>query len=218
MNRRIAFYGGTFDPVHVGHTDVARAVIHQFGLDEFVFVPAFHAPHKKRSMPTSAYHRFTMLCEASDAIEKTTVSTIEVEAPERPYTIETIGRIKTLFPDDRIFVVIGADSWEEITTWRDWERVLTSVDVVVMTRPGYDVATGHVTEIVRNRIVDLRGQKNPELDLIVQAVYFTDVVNTDISATRIRESVRAGKDDWRKHVDPDVARHLLKYDLYGRSS
>ncbi len=216
MNRRIAFYGGTFDPVHSGHMDIARAVIGQFGLDEFVFVPAFHAPHKKRRKPTSAFHRFAMLCEASDAIDQTSVSTLEVEAPDRPYTIETIAQIKLSFPDDIVFLVIGADSWEEITTWREWESVLSSIDVIVMTRPGYDVGTDHVTEEIRERIVDIRGQKKPGFGLNRKHIYVTDLVNKDISSTEIRASIRAGNDDWRSKVSPDVALHIMKYDLYGK--
>ena len=60
--KRIAFYGGSFDPVHRGHLAVANALLDQFELDEFVFIPAFHAPHKLRTEPTSAYDRFAMLC------------------------------------------------------------------------------------------------------------------------------------------------------------
>lgn len=212
MGRKIAFYGGTFDPVHIGHMDVASGVTLRFELDEFVFLPAFHAPHKKRRAPTSAFHRFAMLCEASDSLPSTRVSTLEVEQPETPFTIETIGRIKEAMPDDRIFKVIGADSWEEITTWRRWEDVLTAVDIVVVTRPGYEIGTDHVTEKIRQRIVDLRDSEEPVRD--TRFIYFTDAAYTDISATGIRKMIREANRDWRALVHPDVAAHIEKYGLY----
>ena len=214
MQRRIAFYGGTFDPVHRGHMDVAAGVSRLFRLDDFVFVPAFHAPHKKRSRPTSAFHRFAMLCEASDAIEGTRVSTVEVERPEKPYTIETIERLRTRYPEERIFIVIGADSWEEITTWRSWERVLTEVDVIVVTRPGYEMGVEHVTGEIRDRMVDLRGSVSIATIPNECSVFITDAAFTDISATAIREMIRSGSKEWRKLVDGSVAEHIDKYALY----
>ncbi|MDH3494598.1 MAG: nicotinate-nucleotide adenylyltransferase [Acidobacteriota bacterium] len=214
MKKRIAFYGGTFDPVHRGHMDVALGVTAQFGLEEFVFVPAFHAPHKKRQKPTSAFHRFAMLCEASDAISGTSVSTIEVEQPETPFTIETIGRLKAEYPHHRIFFVIGADSWAEITTWREWERVLTEVDVIVVTRPGYDLGFEHVTAEIRDRIVDLRGSSRIESIPNKCSIFITDAAYTDISATDIREMIRSGVNEWRKLVAAGVSEHIDKYSLY----
>ena len=211
--KRIAFYGGTFDPVHKGHMDVAAGVTRVFGLDDFVFVPAFHAPHKTRTKPTSAFHRFAMLCEASDAIHGTQVSTIEVEQPEKPYTIETLGRLCEIYPDDRIFFVIGADSWEEITTWREWEEVLTTVDIIVVTRPGYELSTSHVTKEIRERITDLQEPRQRITE--ETGIYFTDAVYTDISASGIRAMIRDGDQAWRKLVHPQVEEHIDKYDLYG---
>jgi len=214
MARNIAFYGGTFDPVHRGHMDVAAGVIRQFGLDDFVFVPAFHAPHKKRSRPTSAFHRFAMLCEASDALTDTSVSTLEVEQPETPFTIETIGRIKELHPSDRVFLVIGADSWEEIATWRKWEDVLTAVDIIVVTRPGYKITAEHVTREIRERIVDLRNRKSDGTIPGTRSIFITDAAYTNISATEIRRMIRSGEPEWRELVDESVVEHIEKYALY----
>src|SRR5438552_1620921 len=84
--RRIAFYGGSFDPVHLGHLTVARALITQFELDQFVFIPAFHAPHKIRTKPTSAYDRYAMLCLETQNDQEITISKMEIEMPERPFS------------------------------------------------------------------------------------------------------------------------------------
>jgi nicotinate-nucleotide adenylyltransferase len=154
--KKIAFYGGSFDPVHDGHLTIARKLIDLFALDEFVFVPAFHAPHKKDKKPTSAFHRFAMLCLATNDLRRIEVSKIELDAPEKPYTFETLTKLKDELTNAVIFFVMGADSWIEITTWREWEKVLTLTNVIVVTRPGYDIGFSHVTEEIRVRIVDLR--------------------------------------------------------------
>ncbi len=159
--KRIAFYGGSFDPVHNGHVAIAERLLDLFELDEFVFIPAFHAPHKKRKKPTSPFHRFAMLCLATEDNARIKVSKIELDVPERPYTVETLATLKERLPDTEIFFVMGADSWADITTWREWEKVLTLTDQIVVTRPGYEIHFDHVTDDVRNRIVDLRDKSEP---------------------------------------------------------
>src|SRR6478672_12924604 len=98
--RRIAFYGGTFDPPHIGHLAIAETLLKTFSLDEFVFVPAYHAPHKTRTTPTSPYDRFAMLCMATADMPNVSVSRIEIELPERPFTVETLARLKEIYPED----------------------------------------------------------------------------------------------------------------------
>ena len=85
--KKIAFYGGSFDPLHNAHIAIARALLVQFKLDQFIFVPAFHAPHKLRSKPTSAYDRYAMLCVATQAEPKISVSRMELEMPDLPYSV-----------------------------------------------------------------------------------------------------------------------------------
>ncbi|MGH9903457.1 MAG: nicotinate-nucleotide adenylyltransferase, partial [Pyrinomonadaceae bacterium] len=156
--KRIALYGGTFDPVHAGHMAVARNVSELFALDEVLFVPAHVAPHKRSAVVSSPFHRHAMLALATQHEARFKVSTLEIDAPERPYTVDTLSRFReTLGGAARLFFVMGADSWEEITTWRDWERVLSLTDHIVVTRPGYELSASHVTPAVRARIVDLRG-------------------------------------------------------------
>jgi nicotinate-nucleotide adenylyltransferase len=121
--RRIAVYGGTFDPVHVGHAAVARSLLELFGLDELLFVPAFVAPHKRDRRVSPAFDRHAMLALATQGERRLRVSTVELSAPERPYTVETLTRFREGFGETaRLFFVMGADSWEEITTWREWRR------------------------------------------------------------------------------------------------
>lgn len=210
--KRIAFYGGSFDPLHNGHLTIARKLTEIFELDEFVFIPAFHAPHKKDKNPTSAFHRYAMLCLATDDAPKIKVSKIELEAPERPYTFETLSKLKKNLTDTQIFFVMGADSWQEITTWREWETVLTTVNIIVVTRPDYEIGFSHITDEIKERIIDLRNSERQ--DHKGQKIYITDAVQLDISATEIRQTIKDKKSGWQKVVPNAVAKHIEKYALY----
>lgn len=211
--KRLGFYGGSFDPPHRGHLAIARAVSELFRLDEFVFIPAFHAPHKVRLRPTPASDRFAMLCLATNDDPKITVSRREIEAPERPYSVQTLTRLNDELPDDDLYFVIGADSWMDITTWREWERVLTLANIVVVTRPGVEIGFDHVTDAIRTRIVDIRGSDTvPEHH--DRKIYFTDAVQVDASATEIRRLVREGGISWKSEVPPEVAKYIEKYQIY----
>lgn len=212
--RRVAFYGGSFDPVHKGHLEIAKRLIGAFKLDEFVFIPAFHAPHKKQMKPTSPYDRYAMLALATSDFEKIKVSKIELENPKEPYTIQTLTRLKKQLPSAHIFFVMGADSWQEITTWRDWQQVLSLVSIIVVTRPGYNITFEHVTETIRDRIFDFRGQNKIDIEDPKQRIYITDAVYVDASATRIREMVKANDPSWQSFVPAIVADYIVKYGLY----
>jgi nicotinate-nucleotide adenylyltransferase len=222
MSKRIALYGGTFDPVHTGHVAVAHGLSKIFALDEVLFIPAHVAPHKQGKTVTPGLHRYAMLALATQSEPGFRVSTIELDAPERPYTVDTLSQMRRNLGDEaQIFFLMGADSWMEITTWREWEKLLWLVNHIVVTRPGYELSAEHVTPEIRARVVDLRGQSKDEAAAGCagseshQRIFVTDAVNLDISATRIRDAVRAGSEaDWLKHVEPSVADYIRKYGLY----
>ncbi len=222
--KRIAFYGGSFDPLHNGHLAIARALSKQFLLDEFVFVPAFHAPHKLGKKVSSAFHRFAMLALATNDAPKIEVSKMELELPERPYTVETLTKLLNELPDAQIFFVMGADSWIEITTWREWEKVLTLVNIIVVTRPNYEIGFAHVTDEIQARIVDLRGdfpakeqrreENKSQIPNLQSQIFITDAVQIDVSATEIRQKIKENATDWRADVSNEVAKYIEKYELY----
>ncbi|HEV7859246.1 MAG TPA: nicotinate-nucleotide adenylyltransferase [Pyrinomonadaceae bacterium] len=219
--KRIALYGGTFDPVHVGHLAVARSLLKLFALDEVLFIPAHIAPHKRESNVTPGWHRYAMLALATQGEAGLRISTVELDAPEKPYTVETLSRLATEQGQEaRLFFVMGADSWSEIMTWREWERVLMLTDHIVVTRPGYELETSHVTHAIRERLLDLRGMEQGELARAIDEsegarIYVTDAVLMDVSATGIRRAVREGRDaEWLALVPPPVAEYMKKYMLY----
>lgn len=214
--RRFAFYGGSFDPVHNGHMTIAKTLVKLFRLDEFVFIPAFHAPHKSGLKPTPAFHRYAMLALATNSLSDISVSPMEIELPGRPFTVETLTRLLNEFDAAEIFFVMGADSWNDILTWREWEKVLTMTNHIVVTRPGYPIETEHVTPEIRERIVDLRGLTNEPAfdDSQALKIYLTDAVSVDISATAIRRGIRSGDDAISGNVPAEVAKYLEKYHIY----
>src|ERR1041385_8063338 len=192
-SRSAAIYGGTFDPVHNGHLKVARRVQKLFGLDEVIFVPACVPPHKRGAGITSAFHRFAMLALATERDERLRVSTIELDQPDRPYAVDTVARMhERLGNDCRLFFVIGADSWLEIMSWHEWQKLLTMCDHIVVTRPGYELNLNAIA-----RVVDLRGKGEDEVQTAIaestsSRVFVTDAVFEDISATAIRAANRNG--------------------------
>ena len=223
--KKIAFYGGSFDPPHRGHLTIARKLSEMFALDEFVFVPAFHAPHKKDKSPTLAFHRYAMLALVTQNEARCMVSTIELEVPAKPYTVDTLLKLKEQLPGAEIFFVMGADSWEEIDTWREWETVLTLTNIIVVTRPHYEINFSHISERIIKRIVDLRENKQlritnydlreTEDEIILDShIYITDAVNLDVSSTKIRQQIQADLREWRELVPHEVAKYIEKYDIY----
>lgn len=213
--KRIAFYGGTFDPVHCGHLTVAKRLVDLFELNRFFFLPAFHAPHKQDTKPTSGYHRFAMLCLATRNEAKIGVSTIELDLAEKRYSIDTLSQLKQDFEGDEIFFVMGADSWQEIRTWKEWERMLRLTNHIVVSRPGYEIGFNHVTEEIQERIIDLRMGASVLKAASGNHIYITDSVSIDISATEIRNDI--GEDDVLDRDDDvpaEVAKYIEKYELY----
>jgi nicotinate-nucleotide adenylyltransferase len=219
--QRIALYGGTFDPVHAGHMAVARRLLDLFALDRVLFIPAHVAPHKRRTAVTPGLHRYAMLALATQDEERFHLSTVELDAPERPFTIDTLQRLRQeAEAATRFFFVMGADSWEEITSWREWERLLTLTDHIVVARPGYELGAAHVTAAIRDRIVDARGARmngftRPGGDEEGTKIYFTDAVQMNISSTQIRAAVRNGQmASVISELPPPVAGYIEKYGLY----
>ena len=197
---RVGIFGGSFDPVHLGHLEVARRVSELFEIEQVIFIPAQLAPHKTGRPVTKPIHRYAMLALATQEDPRLLISTFELDAPDRRYTVDTVAEFQRLLGEDvELFFIMGADSWSEIKTWRDWERLLKMTNHIVVTRPGYEVPAAP-----------------PELK---ERIFFTDAVMMDISATNIRRLASQGRHSELEQIVPGtVADYIKKYRIYRDSN
>lgn len=214
QRRRIAIYGGTFDPVHLGHLAIARRVTQIFHISQLLFMPARVAPHKFDQPVLSGFHRYAMLALATQNDAELCVSRFELDGPERQYTVDTLNYYRNRFGDNvDLFFVMGADSWAEITSWREWQRLVKLANLIVVTRPGVDVVAGEAAS--RAKVVDLRGSSSEVSLSDTPQVWITNAVMLDVSATQVRETAARGDhENLAKLVPTEVGNYIRKYDLY----
>jgi len=134
---RVAIFGGTFDPVHSAHLEIAREALDYFHLDQVLFVPAAHPPHKSAHKHTPYEHRYKMVELACSGEPRFQPSRVE-EGNERSYSIHTIERLKSQRPQDDWCFLIGSDAFADIRTWYRWEDVVRAIHFLVVSRPGHN--------------------------------------------------------------------------------
>jgi nicotinate-nucleotide adenylyltransferase len=186
---RLALFGGTFDPVHNAHLEIARAAVRQFRLGRVLFIPAGLPPHKSKAHAAYA-DRLRMLelaCASEPAFE---VSRLE-EGEQRSYSMDTVERVRGLLSEgDELFFLIGADAFAEIETWRRWQELLRSVAFIVVSRPGHTYRVPEGARICRLEQVEL-----------------------PVSSTVIRGELARGRT--AVPVPPAVLDYILHRKLYG---
>jgi nicotinate-nucleotide adenylyltransferase len=192
----LAIFGGTFDPIHNAHLDVARAARRECFLDRILFVPAGEPPHKPGQKTADYEHRYEMVRLASS--DHPSFEPSRLEEPGRDqgqsYAIFTIHRVAAqLTRHDRLFFLIGADAFREVTSWYHWRRVVKEVEFIVVNRPGFAVDEALVPEGAR--------------------IHVLRSVNSPLSSTEIRRRLEAGQ-SIRGLVPPAVARYISKHQLY----
>lgn len=137
---RLGLFGGTFDPIHLGHLILAEHSREACGLDRVWFVVAGAPPHKPGER-TSVAHRLEMARIAVAGHPAFAVSEIEAHRPGPHYSVETLETVHAQQPDDELFFLIGADSLTDLPHWREPDRIAQLATVVVVNRPGIDAAT-----------------------------------------------------------------------------
>ena len=220
---RTAIFGGTFDPIHSAHLEMARRAADQYGLDRVLFIPAGNPPHKHAE--TSFEHRYRMVELACTADPRFLPSRLE-DGTGKSYSIDTIERVKaantgtaagatapnaTLAPNPApsaapnpalapnpavniaLFFIIGSDAFAEIQTWRRWKDVIRAVEFIVVARPGHEIAAPPGARVHRLESVEL-----------------------PVSSSDIRDALARGESP--PDLPPTIADYIRKHRLYGSAS
>ena len=198
---RAAVFGGTFNPVHLGHLSIAREIKEHFSLDRVFVVPSAVPPHKNMKGIAEASQRVAMLHLCFDAMEGFEVSDVEMKRSGPSYTIDTVKEFLSRLPKGaELFLVMGMDAFLEIDTWKSYGQLLKLLPLIVMTRPGTSfpdeterpVAETYLKNNISTRYGYCREQgcfthpNNREIHII-------DVTPVNISSTEIRNLVKKKK-------------------------
>jgi nicotinate-nucleotide adenylyltransferase len=203
---RIAILGGTFDPIHNGHLAAAVSVSSAFRTDQVHLVPAYSAPHKQNHESTSAFHRFAMVALAISPFEGFRVSTMEVDAMEKRYTVDTLERMRAENPDSELLFVLGTDMYRDFETWKNYRALFTLAHLAVVHRPGFAFRE----DLAPHRV--LREGEQVTLP-VTPGVFYLPFVEQPVSSTAIRESCQRGGDASR-WVPPVVWNYIERHKLY----
>jgi len=209
-------FGGTFDPIHIGHLRCAEEMMELFDLNRIIFVPASRPPHKINAAITPFYHREQMIRLAIEGNPTFSFSDVENRRTGTSYSVETVEYLldKYRLENLELYFILGQDAFHAIRTWKDWERLLLLCHFTVMTRPGY-VNQGLEAilspEFASRFTYDegLKGYRGPT----GQAIYFREVTFLDIASSNIRKRAREGKTI--NYLVTDAVRHyIVKNGLY----
>lgn len=134
--KRVGIFGGSFDPVHLGHLLVARAAREEMKLDRLIFVPANRSPFKQESPPAPDALRLRMLRLALAGVEWSCVSDVELKRGGVSYSVDTVRTLSDQFPGAQLFLLIGEDNVNSLSAWREAGTLLNLVEFLVIPRPG----------------------------------------------------------------------------------
>jgi nicotinate-nucleotide adenylyltransferase len=214
--RRVGIFGGTFNPIHLGHLRSAEEVREAQHLDRVLFVPSATPPHKPRYGLVSAEHRLAMVRLAIAGNPYFEVSTIEIDRPGRSYSVDTLRALRAEMPGVSFVFIMGLDAFREIDTWKEYERVFELADLVVTSRPplGEPDLRRALPVAVRARVCYPDKQLEHRRE---NRIIFQPVSDLNISASAIRQRCRRGL-SIRYLVPAAVERYITRHGLYaGRS-
>lgn len=206
---RQGLLGGTFDPIHFGHLDVADAARQALGLDQVILVPARVPPHRRPPI-ASAAHRFAMAVLAVQDRSALLVSDLEMAAEGPSFTASTLDQLSARGVDTRsLFFITGADAFREIRTWRQFPEILDRCHFVAVSRPGCPAAS------LRDALPDLvpRMVDAPCADPPRPSIFLVEADTAAVSSTEVRRRVAEGV-PLTGAVPDAVAAHIVKHGLY----
>lgn len=194
---RIGIFGGTFDPIHNTHCDIARAALKEAALDRVIFVVSGRPPHKGEEGPlASPEARFAMVQAAIADEEGMEVSRIELDREGPSYTVDTLREFHWLFPEAEFFLIFGMDSLLDLPNWKDPRGILSLAKLLVVARP------------------NMKSDVVPELEGHYELLPFQE---TDLSSTEARERIMSGAEPFDDIVPSAVAKLILEKGIYDAS-
>ena len=175
-----AIFGGTFDPIHIGHIHIAYEALYNLHLDKILFMPAGNPPNKINKNITDAAIRYDLVKKAIEYESNFEISDYEIMKKEYSYTYKTLERFSKLQNDIEWYFLIGADSLMDLDNWKNVDIILNSCKLVVYNRAGY------IVEEV------LKEKKRIE-QKFNNKIIFLNMPIIDISSTNIRKNIKAGR-------------------------
>lgn len=209
--RRVGLLGGTFDPVHMGHLDLASAAQAALQLTQVFVIPANVPPHRPKPL-TSHFHRFAMVALAVAGRDGWRASDLELRHEAPSYTTITLRRFHERgYHANELFFLIGADAFADITMWRDYPKILDRAHFVVVSRPGFSVTTlpAKLPALAPRMLAMGPGVEVPE----TPSILLIDAATSDVSSTALRSHLAQGAPT-DGMLDPRVAQHISQHGLY----
>lgn len=221
QSEHIGILGGSFDPVHNGHLGLARAARAAFHLDRVLFIPAGIPPHKQSQSITPTHHRLAMLRCALEGEEGFEISEMEIERGGVSYTLDTLEGLQDRWPGAELYLIMGADTFRDFSTWKQYDRVLQASHILVASRPGHTL--DEAAEDMSALIADLPFSYRPETSDATRRTFICEETGRRIalfpippqavSSTEIRQALQRG-DAVKKMLPPAVAGYIMAHRLY----
>jgi len=217
--KKIGIYGGAFNPVHYGHLRTAEEVYETFSLDKVFFIPSGRTPFDKPDLAGSD-HRLEMIKRAVKGNRHFSVSDIEAKSHDKSYTLDTVKKLKKLYPDSEFSFILGIDAFCDLPYWKQPDVLKNLVSFIVISRPGYafcDLQTSPYLKGVSIRTLKkLDSRRISALTVDTppgRKVFLCNVTGLMISASEIRNRIRDGESI--KYLLPDsVKSYIISNTLY----
>ncbi|HUR35998.1 MAG TPA: nicotinate-nucleotide adenylyltransferase [Vicinamibacterales bacterium] len=209
--RRVGLLGGTFDPIHMGHLDLASAAQAALALTRLLVIPANVPPHRPRPH-ASSFHRFAMVALSVAGRNGWRASDVELRHEAPSYTATTLRRFRERgYLPSELYFLIGADAFADIAAWRDYPHILDCAHFAVVSRPGCSVGDlqQRVPALADRMLVATTGFDPPARPSII----LIDGATSDVSSTAIRGRLAAGSSIVGL-VDDRVRQHIDQHGLY----
>ena len=214
---RIGLFGGTFNPIHLGHIQVVREVKTGFGLDKILIIPSALPPHKELDGVVNAEDRLEMIRLAFSDDPNFVISDVELKRSGPSYTIDTVRHFKTTSPENaELYLIMGLDAFLEIDTWKSYDDLFLLIPFIVMSRAinkenSAEVEWKSLKNYLQSKISKGYTFSPTQSSFIhdkKQPVRLFNVTPVDISSTTIRKRIKEGRSI--KGLVPDIVENFIK--------